>query len=485
MFKNKISAKLSLYFAVALLIFAIIIGSVFATLFKNQSLKAHKIELENHAMNIARTIPSYLEQSGGMGGFGMYLRVIRELGGTDIWIVDTDKNLITGRRGQRQAAQDYGYADLPAHTESLINKSFTGETVVSEEFSHLLTQLTLTVGTPIFSSAGEILGVVLVHSPVEGINEAISQGFTILAISMILALIVAFLLSLVFSLSFTRPLAIMKKTALQLAGGNYTAKTNINQDDEIGELANTLDILADRLEKASHESDKLESMRQEFVANISHELRTPITVIRGSLEALVDKVVTDPSMVEEYQVQMLKESKFLQRLVGDLLELSKLQSIDFPIEKNEIFIYDLIEDVRRSANNLANKEGVRIVVTKNAANYKITGDYGRLRQMIMVILDNAIKFSPAKETVYINLKHNSLSIKDQGAGIAAKDLPYLFERFYKSRSEQNKTGTGLGLAIAKNVADRHYIKLKVTSVEGEGSTFELIWSNKTSPKDQI
>lgn len=294
----------------------------------------------------------------------------------------------------------------------------------------------------------------------------------------------SFLLSLVFSLSFTKPLATMKKTALQITNGEYTAKTNIKQDDEIGELANTLDILAGRLDEASRESEKLETMRREFIANISHELKTPITVIRGSLEALVDKVVTDDSKVEEYHMQMLNESKYLQRLVGDLLELSKLQSMDFVIEKNEISICDVIEDVTRSAGHLAKKEGVKIIFIKKIDDCKIIGDYGRIRQMIMIILDNAIKFSPRNETVHIVLENGRLSIKDNGVGISAEHLPYIFERFYKSRSEKNKIGTGLGLAIAKKIADRHDIELRVKSIEGEGTIFIFVWYNNVSQKEQ-
>lgn len=486
MFKNKISAKLSLYFGIALLIFAIVIGSIFVVLFRNQSLDAHKKELESHVMDISQTLSSYLDtSSSGMGGFGMYLRMIGDIAGTDLWIVDTDQNLITGGRGRGQRAQEYFYKDLPENAGQLIEDSFKGQTVFSEDFSNILSELTLTVGTPIFNSSNEVVGVVLLHSPVEGIDEVISQGIIILIISIILALIVSFLLSLVFSNSFTKPLAIMKNTALRLANGEYTAKANIKQDDEIGELANTMDILADRLDAASYESEKLENMRREFVANISHELKTPITVIRGSLEALVDEIVTDPLKIQEYHIQMLNESKFLQRLVEDLLELSKLQSMDFTIEKTEISICNLIDDVIRSASHIAKKEKVEIEFIKKINNCKILGDYGRIRQMIMVILDNAIKFSPKNDRVKIILEEGKLSIKDNGTGISAEDLPYIFERFYKSRFEENKTGTGLGLSIAKNIADRHNIELIAESRKGKGTIFTFVWDkNKISQKHQ-
>ena len=477
MFKSKISTKLSLYFGLALLIFAIIIGSVFVLLFKDHSLNTYKSELESRATNIAETIPLYLDKNGvGMSGFGMYLRMSGDIAGTDVWIVDKDFNLITGGKHRSQGLGNYSYSDLPPNAEKLIQEGFTGKTVFSEDFSNLLSQSTLTVGAPIFNSGGEVIGIVLLHSPIKGVNEAISQGIIILAISIVLALVVAFLLSVVLSLSFTRPLAAMKETALRLADGEYSAKTNIDQNDEIGELANTIDVLAKRLDIASYESEKLEIMRREFIANISHELKTPITVIRGSLEALIDEVVTEPSKVAEYHIQMLNESKFLERLVGDLLELSKLQSMDFIIDKAEISICDIIDDVTRSANHLAKQKEIKIVVKKDVEDCKIIGDYGRIRQMIMIILDNAIKFSPVKETVNIVLGKGKLLIEDKGPGISAEDLPNIFERFYKSRSEQNKTGTGLGLAIAKKIAERHDIELTAESIVGEGTTFIFTWS---------
>lgn len=315
----------------------------------------------------------------------------------------------------------------------------------------------------------------LLHSPVHGTDDTIAQGMTILFFSILVALIISFLLLIIFSYYFTKPLSKMKSTALKLANGEYKVKNNITQNDEIGELACTLDILAARLYDASCESAKLEQMRRDFVANISHELKTPVTVIRGSLEALVEKVVTEPIQVEEYQLQMLSEAKFLQRLIGDLLDLSRLQNTDFVIEKSEISICDIVDDVVRSATHLAQKKGVTISTDKKSNHCIICGDYGRIRQMLFIILDNAIKFSPQNGTIEVILTEHELSIKDNGKGIEPEHLPYIFDRFYKSRSEQNKTGTGLGLAIAKQIADRHNIQVIVESKIGYGSKFTFIF----------
>lgn len=214
-------------------------------------------------------------------------------------------------------------------------------------------------------------------------------------------------------------------------------------------------------------------LRRDFVANISHELRTPVTVIRGSLEALRDKVVTDPEQVKDYYRQMLNESIFLQRLVDDLLDLSRLQNTDFKMEMQELSLCDVLDDVVRSARNIASGKRIEILYEQDASPCKTTGDYGRLRQMLMIVIDNAIKFSSEQGRVSISLKDRVISVRDQGAGISQEDLPYIFERFYKSKSETNKNGTGLGLSIAKQIADRHNIRFSVSSSPAEGTEFRF------------
>ena len=168
---------------------------------------------------------------------------------------------------------------------------------------------------------------------------------------------------------------------------------------------------------------------------------------------------------------MLTEAKFLERLIKDLLELSKLQSLEFKIEKSDVSINKIIDEVVRSAKKISKDTKIEIDVNKSVDDIKISGDYHRLRQMFMIILDNAIKFSNYGDRVSINISKNKLTINDEGIGIFKEDIPYIFERFYQSRYENNKTGTGLGLAIAKKIADRHDIKLKVESERNVGSSF--------------
>lgn len=476
--KNKIAFKLTMYFSAALLLFSIIIGSVFMTLFKNQTMELHKSDLQKRAVTMASTLSQYMSGTNNTGGgmmgsgqmgYGAYLRFLDKIAMTDVWIVDENLQLITAGH---MANQQYNYADLPQDAETVVKEVFQGKTTFSEGFSNLLNTPTLTVGTPI-QSDGKVIGALLLHSPVEGMNEAVSQGFGVLAISISVALVLSILLSIVLAVAFTKPLKKMKISAMQLAGGDYRAKTNVQQKDEIGELAATIDILSERLDLASRESERLNQLRRDFVANISHELRTPVTVIRGSLEALCDEVVTDPEQVKSYHRQMLNESMFLQRLVNDLLDLSRLQNTDFKIEMQEISLCDVLSDVIRSARHMAQIKNIEIRQEHDTQMCATFGDYGRLRQMFLIILDNAIKFSPQDGVVTVSLKDKTVSIRDNGIGIAQEDLPYIFDRFYQVKSEDNKNGTGLGLAIAKQIADRHNIHVIVSSRQNEETEFQF------------
>lgn len=477
--KHKIVYKLTAYFTTALLLFAIIIGGTFMLLFRNYTVNLRKSDLETRAVKIASTLSEYMSNNsagpkgGSMGGYGAYLRFLDDIAMADVWIVDEELKLLIN---SRNANLNFSYSDLPNDAEQVVKEVFLGKTTFSEGFSDLLQSPTITVGTPIVLGAN-VIGALLLHSPVSGVSDGITQGVMILVVSIVIAMSIAIFFSIMLAVVFTKPLAKMKNTALQLAAGDYSAKTNVYQNDEIGEVASTIDVLSERLDAASRESEQLNQLRRDFITNISHELRTPVTVIRGSLEALFDEVVTDPIQVKQYYKQMLSESISLQRLVNDLLDLSRLQNSDFSIETHDIDLCEILQDVVRSSKLIAKAKNIEIVhvVNKNPANYNcpIKGDYSRLRQMFMIVLDNAIKFSPPNSKVQVFYANDIISIKDQGPGISSTNRPFIFDRFYRADSEDNQNGTGLGLSIAKQIADRHGIQIDVVSSGTEGTEFKF------------
>jgi signal transduction histidine kinase len=355
-----------------------------------------------------------------------------------------------------------------------VKNVFQGQISFSEGFSDLAGIPTLTVGAPIYQDK-QVVGALLLNDAVSGIHQAAAQGQTILLYSAGAALLVSTLLSAVLSLSFTRPISRIKATARRLSDGDYSARTGLVRQDEIGQLALSIDILSGRLKEAQEKSQRQEQLRRDFLANVSHELRTPVAVLKSSLEAIQDGIVTDPAMIREYVHQMLKETEGLHRLVNDLMELARLQNADFPIENAPVSLQDVLLDALRSAERLAQAKEISIKRQFNGVPGQMQGDYARLKQMLLIVLDNAVKFSPNGSNIKVAMDEQSIMIQDEGFGIPSEDLPFIFDRFHKSRSEENRQGSGLGLAIARGIAERHSVKITVDSLEGKGTTVRFHW----------
>ena len=485
--KNRIALKLLAYFAAALIVFAVLSGVLFKALFTRQTVEVKRTEMLTRATALADTLSGVLTASaagnaGGMGGmgagqagvtmgYGAFVRML-SLVETNVWVLDEDLQFLAVNPMKGRAIT---YGDLPPDADTLVKAVFAGETPFSEGFSDLLGTPTLTVGVPIYRG-NRIAGALLLHDAVSGIQAAASQGVTVLLISGAAALAAAIVLAALFSYHFAGPLNRMQRTAQRLTNGDYTAKTGVKRTDEIGRLAIAMDGLSDRLMQAREAGAREEQLRRDFLANVSHELRTPVTVLRGSLEALCDGVVSDEVQTEAYHRRMLSETVALQRLVNDLLDLARLQNRDFPMEKTALSLGEVLGDALYGAGQLAREKEIRFERQFPEFAVPYEGDYGRLRQMFLIVLHNAVKFSPAKSTVSVTLTPAYAEIRDEGPGIAREEIPLLFDRFHKAATAGNSEGSGLGLAIARQIAVRHGIRLTVESELGHGAAFRFTWA---------
>ena len=427
--QNNIARKLFFRFCAALLIFSFVIGLTFIVLFRQDTISNAKEELEYTATSVARTISSYINSAGsgnfkGLRDFSTYLQLMRDTNMADVWIVDDTLQFYTAGNNSIE------YDELPSNANEIVLAAFDNQTVTSEGFSSYFDVATITVATPVYSG-NYITGVLLMHSPVSGVTKTTRSGVQIVLIGILAAMAVSFMISVWLSKNFTDPIVL----------------------------------------KEAQEQVRLEKLRRDYVANISHELKTPVTVLRGSLEALVDGIVTEPGDIAEYHKEMLHETVYLQRLVGDLLDLSRLQNPDFAMEHQPVSLTEVLKDSIKSASRLCEEKNITITSAFTNQKDSFVGDFGRLRQMFLIILDNAIKFSPIGRTIEVQFTDNEISIKDYGMGIEPEKLPHIFERFYKSTGEQNKSGTGLGLAIAREIAVRHNIKISAESRVGEYTKF--------------
>ncbi|CAG9611449.1 Alkaline phosphatase synthesis sensor protein PhoR [Bacillus rhizoplanae] len=226
------------------------------------------------------------------------------------------------------------------------------------------------------------------------------------------------------------------------------------------------------------ELKKLEQMRKDFLANVSHELKTPITSIKGFSETLLDGAMENQQFLEHFLHIILKESDRMQMLIEDLLDLSKIEQQGFRLNMGVVDLKGLLEEVGIILENKANDKDIRLQVDVNE-HISVVGDAERLKQVFINLMNNAILYTPAGGTVSVRLSYDSqnvyIKVSDTGIGIEKEEIPRIFERFYrvdKARS-RNTGGTGLGLSIVKHLVEAHHGMITVESAIGVGTTFTV------------
>ncbi|MBO0473589.1 hypothetical protein IGL98_002610 [Enterococcus sp. DIV0840] len=490
--KNKLTRKLILYFSLTLLLFSVVIGIAFSTLFSKQTVTIHTEEMTRRATVIAETLSDYFTEEettndssssmrGMMGsgssmkmgmGYSSFLKFMDQFAMDDIWIVDENADTITVGHGMH--SKEYG--ELPDNARDVIKKVYTGKTATSDAFSNVIGKPTVTVGAPIKNNNGAVLAVVLLHSAISSVHKEEKQGFLLLFISILIAWIIGLLLSILLSKKFIAPINKMSHFTEELVIENYDESLNIDTNDEIGQLGEKLTILKNRLATAKFQRENREQAQKNFLSTISHELRTPVTVIRGSLESLNDGLIDQPEKIEQYYQQLLAESIVLERLINDLLELSRLENSEFTITMESVSINDVLSDSLRSLRLKSSEKEQQLQLNTSVEQpIIVNGDYGRIRQLFVILIENALKFSPKNAIISVQSKveidNMIISIHNPGSYISPKEQKEIFQRFHQARSKEQLDGTGLGLAIAKEIAERHHFGLDVSSDKKSGTTF--------------
>ncbi len=484
--KKSLTVRLILMFAAILCVYALTATAMFSILSRRQLLAQNALTLRRNAYNIAKSLVETLHPEEDDRDLIALIRqnaameyqilLMERLTQADLWIVDRNHALATH---QNDTLAFIDNALLPFSSEKVLSHVFLGKTYDDSVLDKQSGQRFLTVGTPVTNRSGEIIGAVLLYAPLRENLEGVKDGNTLILIgSLLTSLFLCGWLGVYLSYRFNIPIVELKKTALALAGGNYKIRTDVSRGDELGQLARVMDQLAVRLDEAKAEQEHADKNRRTFLSNISHELKTPVTVLRASLESLCDSIVVKPQDVARFHSQMLTESKQLERLILDLLDLTKLQNHEFNLSKDNVSLSELLGDVLISAKTLAAAGQVQIVCEEPAKDWSVHGDYGRLRQLVMILLDNAIKYSYEQGRVQLILHQDRpvIEVRDEGQGIDESVLPNIFERYYRGEGTHRLDGTGLGLSIAAEIARAHNATIEVESRPGAGSTFKIIFT---------
>jgi heavy metal sensor kinase len=365
--------------------------------------------------------------------------------------------------------------DLPASEEALrraLDGKSTLETIVDPKYG------TLRLATVPVIEHRKMIYLVQVGTGFRGVQRAVHQLFFILIGSGLIALAVAVFGGLFLVRKALKPVDEITRTAQKIEAENLSQRLEVPPTgDELSRLASTLNDMIDRLERSFRQV-------QQFTADASHELRTPLTVMRGQTEVALRKDRT----AQEYRQVLesnLEEMEWMSRIVENLLTLSRADAGEIQLEIRPIQLADLIEDAYEECKALARAKGIEVSLVK-AKEVTIHGDELRLRQMLLNLIDNAVKYTPEGGRVWLSLEvegeYAKLTVRDNGIGIPEEDLPRIFDRFYrvdKARSRE-MGGSGLGLSIVQWIVKAHGGRIEVTSKLGEGSCF-TVWLPITPP----
>ena len=346
--------------------------------------------------------------------------------------------------------------------------SFAGNYYIIGNFFEYFDTDMLSVMAPIMSNY-QINGYVVIHSDYSSILDSCYslQGAIFLCFGIL------FLLSLIILIFFTGfvyiPLRKITKATEQYATGNYHYELQPDSNDEIGYLAGILSYMASEIARSEDDQKK-------FIANVSHDFRSPLTSIRGYLEAMLDGTIPQ-ELHEKYLRIVLNETDRLKKLTNGLLQLNNLNTKGMLLEKTHFDINKVIRDTAASFEGTCSKKNIKLQLFLTGDQMLVHADIGKIQQVLYNLLDNAIKFSHPDSSIKIETteKKNKLhvSVKDYGIGIPKDEIKLVWERFYKSDASRgkDKKGTGLGLSITKEIIQSHGENINVISTLDAGSEF--------------
>lgn len=314
-----------------------------------------------------------------------------------------------------------------------------------------------------------IKGYVSLHMPVSIIIQHRENILGPVYIIFLLLFLLSLMILALFSFSVYHPLKKITIGANEYAVGNLDYNIPVNTDDEMGYLATTLNYMSDEL-------NKMGDYQHKFVANVSHDFRSPLTSIKGYVEAIMDGTIP-PEMQEKYLKIVVGETERLEKLTQSLLTLDKLDSCGRPIHMYSFDINKTIKNTAASFEGTCRKKMITIELHLESEKLFVTADMEQIQQVLYNLIDNAIKFSPNDSTIKVETseRHGTVfvSVKDSGQGIPKASLNKIWERFYKLDSSRgrDRKGTGLGLSIVKEIITAHNQNINVISTEGVGTEF--------------
>ncbi|MDE1547706.1 sensor histidine kinase [Jeotgalibaca caeni] len=341
----------------------------------------------------------------------------------------------------------------------------------------------VTVYLPLFHTVtGEFSGFVAVASPVSGIQNDINYTQKHILLTVLISGGIASLISIGFANYLSRRIVRMRNAAKEITEGNFDISLDDYGKDEFDELSHDFNLMARSLKASEVEIERQENLRRQFMMDVAHEMRTPLTTINGILEGLAHDMIPEKSRQRSIEL-MHKETKRMIRMVNENLDYEKIRSEQVTLVKQEFLAIDALTTVHEQLRQKAASKGNEIVVQVEEQ-VKVYADYDRFIQIIVNLANNAIQFTD-NGSIRLEAKEEEgytwIQVSDTGIGIAEEELNSIWERFYKvdiSRKNNKFGESGIGLAIVKSLVDNHGGTISVHSEPGKGTVFTIRLPNK-------
>ena len=449
-------------FILAYLVFGIL-GFLFVAIFSSRMTYRYLLrEQTGHLYSEATLIASTYSDSGHSGFSEQDIRKHMEAVSTfldaEIWVVNPQGVILID--GNAKSRKGTTVPDF-----DVVNTGNTRYEI--GDYHGMFPYRVLTVGAPIVRNY-TTSGYVLIHKGLHDLTQHQNQILNIVYVSALVIFLLSLLIMAVFTIIVYRPLRRITEGATKYAAGDYTYKIQNHSQDEMGYLAETLNFMSDEIAKA-------DDYQKQFIANVSHDFRSPLTSIKGYLEAILDGTIP-PELEEKYLLRLISETERLTKLTQSMLNLGSLDKKGF-LSRTNFDVNRMIREVCASFEMTCEKKSLVFELTFAEKKEMVYADYSKIQQVLYNLIDNALKFSNPKSSIRIRtgLRGNKvfISVKDTGIGIPKKDIQKIWDRFYKADQSRGKDkhGTGLGLAIVKSIINAHDENIDCVSTEGVGTEF--------------
>ncbi len=437
------------------------VGILTSQLLLDQLEKTESKNLYKYAsMTASEYLPHYFQDTASFFPVNSQLRAMKTYLNSSLWFVQADGTLISSANLENTEAPDMIQNFDPAEMGN--QKYLVGN------YHGYFDEDVITVIAPV-TQRFTTKGYLLIHKPVSfliGMRERVMKIIYI-------TITVIFILSLIFLLAIHfliyRPLRLITEAATQYASGNLNYEIPIHTHDEMGYLSASLNYMSSQLKD-------MEDYQKKIVANVSHDFRSPLTSIKGYVQAMTDGTIP-PELYEKYLNIILFETDRLTDLTKDLLTLNEYDTKELLLDKTKFDIQEMIKQTAATFEGICTSRRISIELLTLPETLYVFADKRKIQQVLYNLIDNAIKFSENETTVTVEVSQKAekifVSVKDYGKGIPKKDLNKIWERFYKSDASRgkDKKGTGLGLAIVKEALQAHGEYINVISTEGVGTEF--------------